>query len=196
MSARRDRRHEFGEDVRADEFRQTIRRAKARDEDAVTTLYRLLHPRLIRYLGVLAPSEADRLASETWLDVIQRLDGFDGDERALYALAFAGARRRASEVILVNGADGPTPEPGPVVDLDAAKQVDDDGMAGFGLRSALAAIGRLPREQADVVLLRVLGELSIEQVAVLLDRPPETVTVLQLQALTSLNWLISTAGAT
>jgi RNA polymerase sigma-70 factor (ECF subfamily) len=195
MSARRDRRRQLGEDVRADEFRQTLRRAKAGDENAVTTLYRLLQPRLIRYLGVLVPSDADRLASETWLDVIARLDGFDGDEHGLYARAFAGARRRASEAMLGSDGNGPAPEPGPVVDLDAASQIDDDGMAGFGLRSALAAIGRLPREQADIMLLRVLGELSIEQVAVLLDRPPETVTALQLQALTSLNWLVSTAGA-
>jgi RNA polymerase sigma-70 factor (ECF subfamily) len=195
VSVRRHRRVRLGDDVRADEFRQTLRRAKGGDEAAVTTLYRLLHPRLVRYLGVLIPSDADRLAAETWVDVVRGLDAFDGGEHALYALAFAIARRRAGEAITARDGDGHVSEPGPVVDLDTAKQVDDDGMAGFGLRSALAAIGRLPRDQADVVLLRVLGELSVEQVAALLESPPETVGALQLQALTSLNWLTSTAGA-
>jgi DNA-directed RNA polymerase specialized sigma24 family protein len=67
-------------------------------------------------------------------------------------------------------------------------------MAGFGLRSALAAIARLPRDEAEVVLLRVLGEMSVDEVAVLLDRPAESVGRLQLQALETLNWLMSPAG--
>jgi RNA polymerase sigma-70 factor, ECF subfamily len=193
---RRDRARPLGEDIRADEFRVTLRRARAGDEAAVTTLYRLLQPRLVRYLRVLVPPDAERLAAETWVEVVTRLDRFDGDEHALYAVGFAVARRRVGAA---DGRDdGSRPmDPDLVLDGDgdAAKQVDDDGMAGFGLRSALAAVGRLPRDQAEVVLLRVLGELSVDEVADLLDRPAEAVRGLQLRALTSLDWLTSTAGA-
>jgi RNA polymerase sigma-70 factor, ECF subfamily len=194
---RRDRARRLGEEIRADEFRRTLGRARAGDEAAVTTLYRLLQPRLVRYLGVLVPPDAERLAAETWVEVVTRLDRFDGDEHALYALGFAAARRRVDGAA-GRGDDESRPMDTELVldgDGDAAKQVDDDGMAGFGLRSALAAVGRLPRDQAEVVLLRVLGELSVDEVADLLDRPAEAVRGLQLRALTSLDWLTSTAGA-
>ena len=189
----RDRARAPGEDVRADEFRHIVERARAGDEAAVTTLYRLLQPRLVRYLGVLVPSEADRVAAETWIDVVGCLDRFDGDEHALYALAFGSARRRTEGLRQTDVAADPSVDPRPVVGADAARRVDDDGMAGYGVRSALAAIGRLPPDQAEVVLLRVLGELSIEEVAALLDQPPSTVGALQRQALLTLDWVASAA---
>jgi RNA polymerase sigma-70 factor, ECF subfamily len=193
---RRSRARPDGEEVRADEFRRALRRAKDGDEAAVTTLYRLLQPRLVRYLRVLAPTDADRLAAETWVDVVGRLHAFDGDEHGLYALGFATARQRADDA-----ADGRRPTAGsttwdPIAAGTDAERVDDDGMAGYGLRSALAAIARLPRDQAEVVLLRVLGELSVDEVADLIERPTDGVTALQRQALRTLNWLAAPAGVT
>jgi RNA polymerase sigma-70 factor (ECF subfamily) len=192
---RRRRLRRNGDDIRADEFRDTLRRARGGDEAAVTTLFRLLQPRLVRYLRVLLPADADRLAAETWVEVIERLGAFDGDERGLYALGFAIARRRADAAARAHRDTSSSTEPEPFVDDAADVQVDDDGMAGLGLRSALAAISRLPRDQAEVVVLRVLGELSVDQVADLLDQPAESVGALQVQALRTLNWLTSTAGA-
>ncbi len=173
--------------MRADEFRGVVARAKTGDESAVTTLYRLLQPRLVRYLSVLAPSDEQRLAAETWVEVVAQLDRFDGDEHAWYALGLATARRRADAR---DGGSAPIAREAPPEGEDARAE-DDDGMAGFGVRSALAAVARLPRDQAEVVLLRVLGELSVEEVADLLDRPAGSVRGLQTQALRTLHWLVS-----
>jgi len=190
---RRDRARRAGEDVRADEFGKTLRRARAGDQPAVTTLYRLLQPRLVRYLSVLAPTDADRVAAETWVEVVGGLDRFDGDERALYAIAFVAARRRAEAAGGRQHID-PSIDPEPVADDASATEVDEDGMAGFGVRSALAAIARLPRDEAEVVLLPVLGELSVDEVADVLDRPADSVKALQVQALRRLEWLTAAAG--
>jgi RNA polymerase sigma-70 factor (ECF subfamily) len=178
-------------DVRADEFRATLRSARDGDEGAVTTLYRLLHPRLIRYLRVVAPVHAERVAAETWIEVVGGLGAFDGDERALYAFGFSAARRRASGA---PAGDERSASPDELAEDVAPDQVDDDGMAGFGLRSALVTISRLPRDEAEVVLLRLLGEMSVDEVAGLLDRPAESIALLQRQALRTLNWLTSTAS--
>jgi RNA polymerase sigma-70 factor (ECF subfamily) len=187
----RDRFRHTGEAVRADEFGQTLRRAKSGEAAAVTTLYRLLQPRLIRYLRVVVPPDAERIAAEAWVDVVRRLPEFDGDERGLYALGFSTARERAAAPAR---RDAGSLEPDTDTEHPGADRVDDDGMAGFGLRSALAAIARLPRDEAEVILLRVLGEMSVDEVAVLLDRPAESVGRLQVQALETLNWLMSPAG--
>jgi len=168
-----------------------LRRARRGDEAAVAELYRLLQPRLIRYLRVMAPADAERLAFETWDEVVERLDAFDGPEAALYALGFAIARRRAGDT----GGDAPCAQAEHVIDLGLTELVDEDGMAGLGLRSALAAISRLPRDQAEIVLLRVLGELTVYEVATLIDRPVDEVSAVQLEALRTLNWIASTTEA-
>jgi RNA polymerase sigma-70 factor, ECF subfamily len=183
---RRARRDEPGE-----LFLTMLRRARRGDEAAVAELYRLLQPRLIRYLRVMAPADAERLAFETWDEVVERLDAFDGPEAALYALGFAIARRRAGDT----DGDAPCAQAEHVIDLGLTELVDEDGMAGLGLRSALAAISRLPRDQAEIVLLRVLGELTVYEVATLIDRPVDEVSAVQLEALRTLNWIASTTEA-
>jgi RNA polymerase sigma-70 factor, ECF subfamily len=49
---------------------------------------------------------------------------------------------------------------------------------GLSTRAALAVIGQLPHDQAEVVLLRVVAGLGVEQVARLLGKRPGAVRVL------------------
>jgi RNA polymerase sigma-70 factor (ECF subfamily) len=39
-----------------------------------------LYPRIVRYLRVLEPSDAEDLAPDAWLDISSGLDRFEGDE--------------------------------------------------------------------------------------------------------------------
>lgn len=169
-------------------LRDTLAAAAAGQEWALSAVYRDVHPRVIRYLGVLAPTDAERLAAETWREVVRHLDRLEDDPHALHAFALASARRRTGRlgrrraVLRWNRHDRE-------IRARAAEAFGvDDAMAGDGLRQALAAVGRLPRDQADVVLLRVLGELTLDEVAALVGRQPRTVRRLQRRALQALEW--------
>ena len=59
-------------------------------------------------------------------------------------------------------------------------------MAVIETDAALARIAALPRNQADVVFLRVLGGLSVDEVARIVHKRPGAVRALQLRALRSL----------
>ena len=80
-------------DTRRD-FQQTLADARAGEGTAIGALFRDLYPRVVRYLSAFEPGEADDLGSDTWIDVVSALERFEGDERALRALAFTIARRR------------------------------------------------------------------------------------------------------
>ncbi len=178
-------------------FQETLAAARAGDEQAVTAIYRLLQPRVIRYLRVIEPSDAEDLASDTWLDVARGLDRFEGDEHALCAWALTVARRRAIDLRRrYTRRRTISAEPERLVELAQTGNVEDDAMAGFGLRSALESISQLPRDQAEVVLLRVLGGLSVDEVAGIMGKRPGTVRVLQHRALRALRWKISREGVT
>jgi RNA polymerase sigma-70 factor (ECF subfamily) len=56
-------------------------------------------------------------------------------------------------------------------------------MRAVGTRSALGRIAALPPAQAEVVLLRVVGDLSVDDVAAIVGRKPGAVRALQHRAL-------------
>jgi RNA polymerase sigma-70 factor (ECF subfamily) len=59
-------------------------------------------------------------------------------------------------------------------------------LAANGTEAALALIARLPHDQAEVVLLRVIGGLDTDEVAAVVGKKPGAVRVLQHRALKTL----------
>lgn len=175
------------------EFDAVLDAAKAGAEWAFSVLYRDLNPRLLRYLAAKAPSAAEDLAAETWLGAARRLHSFSGTETAFRAWLFTIAHRRLVQHWRDAGRRPSEPvAPGSLVHHAAA---DDPESEAVGRATAAAAartvVRLLPPDQADVVLLRVLGGLDVAQVAELLGKRPGTVRVLQHKALRRLSVALS-----
>lgn len=168
-----------------DRFDETLQAARQGQDWAVGRLYDAHHPPLLAYLSWAEPAAAEDLAGETWLAVAERIDAFEGEERGFRAWLFAIARRRvadhrrrgvrrrtspAPDEVFVNLADGDDPEQAVVEQLTS--------------EDALALLTRvLPKEQAEVVVLRVLAGFSVEETARIVSKRPEAVRALQHRAL-------------
>ena len=59
------------------------------------TLWRTLHPPLLRYLTVRGDPAPEDVASETWMHVVKGLGGFEGDVAAFRAWLFTIADRKS-----------------------------------------------------------------------------------------------------
>jgi RNA polymerase sigma-70 factor, ECF subfamily len=165
-------------------FRTILAAAQAGAEWAFAELYRGLHPRILRYLRALEPSEAEDVASEVWLDVARALDRFDGDEQAFRAWAFTIARRRLVDLRRHRARRPaiPTPMEG-IIEHGGIGDAEQEAMTALTTEVAIARIATLPSNQAEVVLLRVLADLSVREVAAIVGKRPGTVRVLQHRAL-------------
>ena len=184
--------------MRSEEFARTLDDARAGQGLALGALFRDLHPRVLRYLQAFSPSDAEDLATDTWLDVTSALDLFRGDQRELRALALMIARNRLLDLqpevrrSIPPVFHGLTPDGTPSGDGETGFVDDDPRPSGTSpdteipIGAALAQIAALPRSQADVVLLTILGELSVEEVARMVGTRPDTVRVIQHQALVRL----------
>jgi RNA polymerase sigma-70 factor (ECF subfamily) len=165
-------------------FQAALAAAAGGDEQAFAALWRELQPAVLRYLQALAPEAAEDLASETWLRVVAGLGRFRGDERAFRAWLFTVARHRAIDRWR-RAARRPA-EPVPLEAL-ADRQAPDDPAAevldALDGRAAVAMIATLPRDQAEVVLLRVVAGLDVAEVAGIVGKRPGTVRVLSHRAL-------------
>jgi RNA polymerase sigma-70 factor (ECF subfamily) len=167
------------------EFDGVLGAAQQGAEWAFAVLYRDLNPRLLRYFGAQAPSVADDLASETWLAAAGQLRSFRGGEGAFRGWLFTIGRRRLIQHWRHAGRH-PLRTVAPETLIDRAGP-DDTARAALDASSARLAAQAIAEllspDQADVVLLRVLAGLDVDQVADILGKRPGTVRVLQHKAL-------------
>jgi RNA polymerase sigma-70 factor, ECF subfamily len=167
------------------DFDAVLEAAQAGDEWAVARLYDQIQPALLRYLRWQEASVADDLAAEVWLAVAQGLRGFIGDEAAFKGWIFTIARRRLADHRRSEGRRRTHPLPPPAMaDLAADNDPSDLVTSRMSAQDAIDALTSvLPAEQAEVVVLRVVGGLSVEEVARVVGKKPGTVRVLQHRAL-------------
>jgi RNA polymerase sigma-70 factor (ECF subfamily) len=146
---------------------------------AVAAIWRDVHPRLLRYLRVAAPSvAAEDLASEVWLEVAERLGRFEGDRQAFLRFVFTVCRRRVIDARRRDGRRRTHSVPPDVLAQHAA--CGDGGLERrLALEAALERLARLPHDQAEVILLRVVVGLDADSVGEILGKRPGTVRVLQ-----------------
>jgi RNA polymerase sigma-70 factor (ECF subfamily) len=166
-------------------FPNILAAAQTGAEWALAELYRDLHPPILRYLRAMDPSEAEDLASEVWLAVARSLAGFEGEEeRAFRAWAFTIARRRLIDLRRQRSRRPAAPAPQELLaERGGIADAEEEAMTALSTAAALARIATLPPDQAEVVLLRVLGGLGVAEVASIMGKRPGTVRVLQHRAL-------------
>ncbi len=139
----------------------TIRDARGGSRDALEAIFRAYQPALLRYLGVRAPDLADDVASQTWISVAESLPRFQGDGAALRGwILTIGGRRLADEFRRL----GRRPEDATEA-LDTTDEVTPEGVVMSGAGWAKRLVSQLPPQQADVVMMRVIGGLSVDEVA-------------------------------
>ena len=163
---------------------------------AVEKLFLDLQPRLLRYLRGLEPGAADDLAGEVWLATARGIGSFEGELAGFRAWVFTIARRRAADHRRLAGRR-------PAIPTDAEffnrlKGSNDTALEAIDRMSAQDAVQlittSLPDEHAELLLLRVLGELDVLHVAEVMGRTPNWVRVTQHRALRRLADVLDAAA--
>jgi RNA polymerase sigma-70 factor, ECF subfamily len=167
-----------------DDFDAILAAAQAGEAWAATVLFEDVHPRIVRYLRSREYRAAEDLAGEVWLGVAKGIHQFTGDAIGFRAWVFTIARRRLADyrreavrraTDVVDDAffaDRASP--------DAPERETIDRLAGDEVAALVRSV--LSDDQAEVVLLRVLGGLEAEEVAAIMSRSPNWVRVTQHRA--------------
>ena len=159
--------------------------ARAGAEWAWERIYRELAPSVTGYLRAHGAGEPEDVTGEVFLQVVRGLERFDGDERAFRAWVFTIAHRRVVDDLRRRSRRPVAPAPPDVV-ADAAPpggDVHEDAIAVLDETAVRAAIDALPPDQRAVLLLRILGDLTIEEIARALGKRVGAVKALQRRAL-------------
>lgn len=166
-----------------DAFDSVLSAAQAGAEWAFGALYDDYNPRLLRYFVARAPREAEDLTAETWMGVASGLGSFQGGEERFRSWLFTIAHRRLVDHWRER-VDEPTDNQA-LLGLESASEGPEQTVVGVAAAQAAAQkiASLLSPDQAEVVLLRVLGGLDVDAVAAILGKRPGAIRVLQHRAL-------------
>lgn len=164
-------------------FAQILEAARSGSEWAWTQIYRDLAPSVLGYLRGRGSTDPEDLTGEVFLQVVSNLRRFEGGERDFRAWVFVIAhhrlvdegRRRARRPV------EPTPEvPG---GLGAWGDVEEEVLQELAAQRVRRIIMQVSPDQRAVLLLRVVGQLTIDEVARIVGKSPGAVKALQRRGL-------------
>jgi len=175
-------------------FASTLAAARAGAAWAWESIYHDLAGPVGGYLRGAGAPDVEDLVSETFLNVAKDIHRFTGDEDAFRSWVFTIAHRRMQDAWRAKGRQVP------VADADDAQaraerkwlgNVEHEAMTSMSMIEVHALIDHLTDAQRQVLLLRVVGDLSVAQAAEILDTSQGAVRALQNRALRDLRKEIS-----
>lgn len=164
-----------------EDFPDVLLAAQAGADWAIGVLFTAHNPMLVRYLDSRARGFGDDLAQEVWIAAARNLRSFAGDEQAFRAWLFSIARSKLIDHVRRSSRRPASPTDPHVMEDTSPTAASEDSLTAREAIEELVA--GLSDEQADIVLLRVVGGLSVEEVAAIVGKRPGAVRVAQHRAL-------------
>jgi RNA polymerase sigma-70 factor (ECF subfamily) len=150
-------------------------------------LYESLAGRVAGYLRLHGADEPDDLTSEVFLRVFDKLRGFAGDESGFRSWVFTIAHRLLVDEHRRTTRRPQTVELSPrVVESTPGGDVERDALGALGNRRTAAVLGRLKPDQRDVLTLRIVADLTVDDIAAVLGKSRGAVKSLQHRGLAAL----------
>lgn len=173
-----------------DEFADRLVGAQRWEPRAFDELVRWLERPLLGFVTARGAEDPEGTANEVLVRVFRRIDRFEGGRVQFRAWVFRIARN-----VLVDEhrrrESRPRAVPASPETLSEAITVED-GLDRVGERARVEAmLAGLTDEQREVLLLRVVADLSVEETAQVVGRRPGAVRALQHRALTRLRSSLS-----
>lgn len=163
---------------------------------ALRVLYDELAPRVNAYLVSRGAAEPEDLTSEVFLAVFPRLSTVTGGRTGLRTLVFSVAHARLVDDLRRRSRHPALAELEEHHDPRTSPSAEDEALDALGVGHALELLARLPDAQREVLALRHVADLSIEQVAEVLGRSPGAVKQLQRRGLLALKQVLAQEGVT
>jgi RNA polymerase sigma-70 factor (ECF subfamily) len=180
---------------------------KAGRPSAWDRCYRWLAPAVAGYLRMQGAREVDDLTSEVFLAVFRNIGTFSGTEANFRSWVFVIAHRRLQDERRrrFRRPDGESLDEssierigrmasGPGSARIESAGADDDALRTIATARVTELCARLAPDQREVVLLRIIGDLTVDQVAEVLGKSRGAVKQLQRRGFEALRRLVDREG--
>jgi RNA polymerase sigma-70 factor, ECF subfamily len=170
---------------------ELVRRARCGDGDAWEALYRAAYPRLVAFahhrLGSV--EDARDAVGEAMTRAIAQVTRYEGPDSGFTPWLFGITRHVVADVHRRHARQRRLPELSETFDADPA----DGVMATAESAIVRQAFDRLPEDEAELLMLRVVGGMTSDQVAAAVGKKPSAVRMAQKRALARLRVFVEEA---
>ncbi len=175
-------------------FEAVLGAAQAGAGWAAEELWVSLAPVVAGYLRAQGAAEPDDLTSEVFLGVFRSLGSFAGSEEQFRSWVFTIAHRRLTDERRRSGRRPPPvcglePDQGP-----SGPSAEQEALRRLSTERVREVCDRLVPDQRDVLLLRLVGGLTVEEVAAALGKSEGAVKALQRRALVAARKVVDREG--
>jgi len=161
-------------------FADVLARAKAGDPDAFEVIYRDVSPLVLGYLRGHTLADPEDTCGEVFVSAIRRIGTFEGDERQFRSWLLTIAHRRMVDATrrTARQAEDPYTNEMLAARADEASSAEGAALERLDALGIVDAIGELTELQRSAVLLRVLADLPVREIALIMNRPESAVKAL------------------
>jgi RNA polymerase sigma factor (sigma-70 family) len=164
--------------------------AQSGDQEALGRIYAGLSPAVLGYLAAKGTEDPEGMVQEVFLTVFTTLDRVTGGVQGLRTFAFSIAHarmvdefRRRSRSPQMSGYD-------PATDARVSHSAETVVMESLGGGGVAQLLEHLNSDQREVLTLRIVADLSIEQVARIMGKSTGSIKQLQRRGLAKLKALV------
>ncbi len=174
-------------------FEEVLAGAKRGEEWAWDQIYHSVSGQLVGYLTIKGSPEPEDQASETLLQVARNIASFQGDEDSFRSWIFVIAHRRMIDSRRRFGRRLPTAE----LELEHQGElgdVEEEALSSLSTEQVTRLLEILTDEQREVIVLRTLADLSLEQTAEVMGKRVGSIKAMQRRAIARLRKHLDALG--
>jgi RNA polymerase sigma-70 factor (ECF subfamily) len=177
-------------------FSTRLEAAKSGRDWAWADLYRELAGPVTGYLASRGATDAEDLASETFLQVARNIHSFDGDEASFRSWVFVIAHRRLLDSRRSRNRRPETLAWTETTPDSTGGDVEEEALESLISEELQDAFKGLTDIQGDVLALRILGRLTLEETAQILGKRVGAIKAAQRRGLIALHPKLDVEGVT
>ncbi len=164
-------------------FTTLLDAAREGSEAAWQELYDGLAPAVLGYLRANNAPDPEDVLSEIFLQVARDISRFEGEEPGFRSWVFTIAHHRLIDARRHTARRPVDLSPEPPEPIGQADDAAEEALARIGIEEVHRVLALLSEDQRAVLLLRVLGDMSVEDVAKAVGKRPGAVKALQRRGL-------------
>ena len=142
--------------------------AQLGEEWAWTCLYEEIAPDLLAYFRVRGSGNAEDLVGESFVQIARNLGRFDGDASSFRSWVFMIAHHRLSNERRRFLRRPETLTDTPPSNRNVGSSAEEDALATLGTATAMDMLEGLTSDQRNVIALRFIADLSVDETATIL----------------------------
>jgi RNA polymerase sigma-70 factor (ECF subfamily) len=160
----------------------------AGDPSGFSAVYTTISPAVLGYFRARGVDDAEALTQDVFVDVLPKLTGVKGGHAGLRTFIFSVAHARLVDYRRRSARTPQLTEFDPLQDQRWSRSAEDEVLGSLG--GIASTLSMLNDEQREVLVLRIVADLSVEQVAGIMNKTPGAIKQLQRRGLLALRELV------